>query len=105
MLSILGQASSRQRFCNGFTRRDVLRIGGLALGGLTLPEILRAEAQAGTKRPRKSVIMIYLCGGPPHQDMYDLKIDAPVEIRGPVRPSRPTCPASRSANICRGWPA
>ncbi len=83
MLNVLGPAEPRQRFCNGMTRRDVLRIGSLALGGLTLPQLLRMEAQAGIGGSHKSVIMIYLCGGPPHQDMYDIKIDAPAEIRGP----------------------
>jgi len=55
------------------------------LGGWTLPEILRAEALSGKKSP-KSVIMIYLVGGPPHQDMFDLKPEAPKEIAGPWRP-------------------
>jgi len=82
MLSIVGKPD-RRRLCNGLSRRDVLRIGGLALGGLTLPRLLEAEAAAGTGGSHKSVIMIYLCGGPPHQDMYDIKTDAPVEIRGP----------------------
>jgi hypothetical protein len=72
--------------CNGMTRRDVLRIGGLALGGLTLPQLLRLEADAAAPSRHKSVIMIYLCGGPPHQDMYDIKNDAPQEIRGPFSP-------------------
>ncbi len=85
MLSILGRPNARQRFCNGVTRRDVLRIGGMAFGGLTLPQLLQAEASAEGKRSHKSVIMIYLCGGPPHQDMYDIKGDAPAEIRGPFR--------------------
>jgi hypothetical protein len=67
------------------SRRDLLRIGGLALGGLSLPQLLRSEARAGTSNSHKSVIMIYLCGGPPHQDMYDVKADAPQEIRGPFR--------------------
>jgi hypothetical protein len=57
----------------------------MAMGGLALPDLLRLEAAAGRSRSHKSVIMIYLCGGPPHQDMYDIKIDAPQEIRGPFR--------------------
>ena len=44
------------------------------------------EAKAGEKKSHKSVIMIYMCGGPPHQDMYDIKTDAPAEIRGPFDP-------------------
>ena len=86
MLSILGKPDRRQRLCNGISRRDVLRIGGLGLGGLSLPQLLQLEAQAGERLPHKAVIMIYMCGGPPHQDMYDIKVDAPQEMRGPFQP-------------------
>jgi hypothetical protein len=68
------------------SRRDFLKIGGLALGGLSLPELLRAEAQAGSRGSHKSVIMVFLAGGPPHLDMFDLKPEAPAEIRGEFRP-------------------
>ena len=67
MLSILGKPDRRQRLCNGISRRDVLRIGGLGMGGLTLPQLLQLEAQAGERRSHKAVIMIYLCGG--HADV------------------------------------
>ena len=67
-------------YCDGVSRRNFLKIGGLAMGGLSLPELLKAEAEARTGRSFKSVIMIYMCGAPPHQDMYDLKIDAPAEL-------------------------
>lgn len=70
MLTILGQ---RQRLCDRTSRRDFLKIGGLAMGGLSLPQILRAEADAGIRSSHKSVIMIFLSGGPPHQDMVDRK--------------------------------
>jgi len=83
MLTILGE---KQRFCDGVTRRDFLKIGGLAMGGLGLTGILQAEAQAGIRSSHKAVIMVYLPGGPPHIDMVDLKPDAPVEIRGPYKP-------------------
>ncbi|MBT5017264.1 MAG: DUF1501 domain-containing protein, partial [Planctomicrobium sp.] len=59
-----------QKFCTGLSRRDLLRVGTLGAAGLTLPALLKAEEATGEKR-HKSVIMIYLCGGPPHQDMYD----------------------------------
>ena len=83
MLSIFGQTVPRQKRCDGVSRRDFLRIGGLGMGGVTLSQLLQLEAQAGARNAHKSVIMIYLCGGPPHQDMYDIKADAPQEIRGP----------------------
>jgi hypothetical protein len=67
------------------SRRSFLQIGALGLGGLTLPQLLKAEAANGRSR-QKSVIMIYLVGGPPHQDMFDLKPNAPSEIAGPWRP-------------------
>jgi hypothetical protein len=85
MLTILGQP---YRFCDRVSRRAFLRIGGLALGGLSLPQILRAEAATGSSRPHKAVIMIFLSGGPPHQDMVDLKPEAPVEVRGEFKPIR-----------------
>ena len=68
------------------SRRGCLRVGGLALGGLALPEILRAEAAAGARPTAKGVIMVVLPGGPSHLDMYDLKPDAPAEVRGEFRP-------------------
>ncbi|MAR13831.1 MAG: hypothetical protein CL681_28130 [Blastopirellula sp.] len=83
MLSIPG---NKYRLCDGVTRRDVLKIGALAMGGLTLPDLLRAEASAGIRGSHKAIIMIYMCGAPSHQDMYDLKMDAPAEIRGEFQP-------------------
>jgi DNA invertase Pin-like site-specific DNA recombinase len=68
------------------SRRSWLRIGGLALGGLALPDILRAEARNGQRNPAKGIIMVLLPGGPTHLDTFDLKPDAPVEIRGEFRP-------------------
>ncbi|MDZ4289087.1 MAG: DUF1501 domain-containing protein [Prosthecobacter sp.] len=90
MLTISGK--SHGKFCDGVSRRDFLRIGSLAMGGLSLPQLLNAQAQSGTGRNFKSVIMIYLCGAPPHQDMWDLKMDAPLEIRGPYKPIRTRVP-------------
>jgi len=86
MLTILGQ---KTRFCDGVSRRNFLKIGAFTFGAasLTLADIFRAEAQAGSPgSPHKAVINIFLGGGPPHQDMWDLKMDAPVEIRGEFKP-------------------
>ena len=80
MLTIAGR--SEGRFCDGVSRRDFLRIGGLAFGGLTMPQLLRAEGSAGMGLSHKAVIMVFLAGGPPHQDMFHLKPDAPAGIRG-----------------------
>ncbi|NBV34218.1 MAG: DUF1501 domain-containing protein, partial [Proteobacteria bacterium] len=74
MLNIAGP--SYGKFCDGLSRRDFISIGGLLMGGLSLPQILRAEAQSGVGRSPKSIIMIYMAGAPPHQDLFDLKMDA-----------------------------
>lgn len=86
MISLSAEPVSKQRYCNGVSRRDFLRIGSLGLAGLSLPELLAAEEQSKSANRHKSVIMIYLCGGPPHQDMYDIKSAAPKEIRGEFKP-------------------
>ncbi|MHB8521784.1 MAG: DUF1501 domain-containing protein [Limisphaerales bacterium] len=83
MLTIYGQ---KHRFCDGITRRNFLQIGALGLGGLTLPQLLQAEARSGIRRSHKAVIMVFLPGGPSHQDIFDLKPDAPLEIRGEFKP-------------------
>ena len=81
-----GRPRTRASFCNGQSRRDFLRIGSLALGGLSLPGLLQAESLGGINNSRKGCIMIYLAGGPPHQDMVDLKPNAPMEFRGEFKP-------------------
>jgi hypothetical protein len=67
------------------SRRSFLQIGAFGVGGLTLPQLLRAESRNGTAS-HKSVILIYLVGGPPHQDLFDLKPNAPKEVAGPWKP-------------------
>lgn len=89
------------KLCDGVSRRNFLRIGSVAAAGLTLPNLLRAEAAQGTGRSHKSVIMIYLPGGPPHQDMFDLKLEAPAEIRGPFRPISTNVPGIQ---VCELFP-
>ena len=91
----------RARFCDGLSRRDFLKVGGLALGGMALPDLLRAEAAAGVRAPHKAVIMVFLPGGPPHQDMLDMKPDAPSGIRGEFRPIATNVPG---IDICEHMP-
>ena len=83
MLTLTG---NRLRMCDGVARRSFLQVGGLAMGCLSLPQILRAQQTAGESLQHKAVIMIFLAGGPPHQDMLDLKPEAPVEVRGEFDP-------------------
>jgi hypothetical protein len=83
MLSILGRPrKSKSDFCDGLARRDFLTIGGMAMGGIALPALLQQEAAAGLGKSHKAIINVFLPGGPPHQDMVDIKTDAPSEIRG-----------------------
>jgi hypothetical protein len=74
------------RHCDGVNRRQFLTAGAMGLGGLTLVDLLRAEAAQGIQSSNKAVINIHLDGGPPQMDMIDLKPDAPVEIRGEFSP-------------------
>lgn len=88
MISISG---SRQRLCEGITRREWLRVGALSTLGLALPDLLRARADGATARAR-SCIVVFLFGAPAHQDIWDLKPNAPSEIRGEFRPIASSVP-------------
>ncbi|MFP6763561.1 MAG: DUF1501 domain-containing protein, partial [Planctomycetaceae bacterium] len=69
MLTVLGRSTrGRQGYCDGMSRRNFLTIGGMALGGISLPEVLRSEAAAGVGPTHKGIINIYLPGGPSHID-------------------------------------
>ncbi|MBW3542013.1 MAG: DUF1501 domain-containing protein [Planctomycetes bacterium] len=92
MLTIYGKP---QRYCDGVSRRSFLKIGGFALGavgGISLADVLRAEEARGTHSPHKAVINIFLGGGPPHQDMWEIKTEAPAEIRGEFQPITTSVP-------------
>ena len=101
MLKIFSRADRISPFCDGVSRLNFLKIGGLGMGGLSLPQLLAAESRAGLGSSQKSVIMIYLVGGPPHQDMFDLKTNAPSEIAGPMRPIGTNVPG---IEICELFP-
>ena len=111
MLRLLGKRQSG--FCDGISRRDFMQIGGLAMGGLALPQLLAAEELTRTasglsaslspssSMSHKGVIMIYLAGGPPHQDMFDMKPNAPAEVRGEFSPISTNVPGIQ---ICEHMP-
>ena len=101
MLTIFGPDERGSQFCDGVSRRNFLKIGGLGAAGLSLSELLAAESRAGIRSSQKSVIMIYLVGGPPHQDMFDMKPHAPSEVAGPYRPILTNVPG---AEICELFP-
>jgi hypothetical protein len=81
------------------SRRNWLKIGGLALGGLALPQLLRI--QSGEPRGIKGIIMVLLPGGPTHLDTFDMKPDAPAEIRGEFRPIATNVPGM---DVCELMP-
>jgi Protein of unknown function (DUF1501) len=90
------------RDAQGGNRRTFLQVGALGIGGLTLSDLLRARAVAGTAPERqKSAILIFLSGGPSHLDMYDMKPLAPVEYRGEFYPIPTNVPG---IDICHLMP-
>ncbi len=97
MLSLLGQPV---RLCDGLTRREMLRVGGLGFTGLAWGDLLKARAASPTPAKRgsfgraKSCIVIFNYGGPSHIDTLDMKPDAPVEIRGAFRPAATRVPGT-----------
>ncbi len=98
MLMIPG---ARLPLCDNLSRRSFLRIGGLTLGGLSMPQLLQAEQASGVNGQGKGIIMIFLPGGPSHQDMWDIKVDAPSEIRGEFHPIPTAVPG---IEICELFP-
>jgi hypothetical protein len=94
--------SPSPRRCDGFSRRDFLRIGTLGWGGLTLADALRARSQAaeaGRGASDRSVILIWLDGGPPQHETYDPKPGAPAEYRGPLKPISTVLPGVQVSEL------
>lgn len=85
MLNILGRSTSRKTFCDGITRRRALQIGALGTFGLSLRGLLQAE-QSGSRASQRSVILIWMHGGPSQLDTLDMKPLAPSEYRGAFSP-------------------
>jgi hypothetical protein len=108
MLTIQGR---RERFCDGVSRRHFLKIGASGIGGLGLADLLRLEARAGTSQGlageaahgtrQRSIINIYLPGGPSHMDLFDIKTGAPAEFRGEFGPIATNVPG---IEICEHLP-
>jgi hypothetical protein len=97
------------RLCDGVSRREWLRVGGLSTLGLSLADLLRSEARARDARESplrdatfgraKSVIFLWLQGGPPQHETFDPKPDAPSEIRGPFRPIQTNIPGIQFSEL------
>lgn len=74
-------------FCDGMTRRDFLHVGALSMLGLSMPQLFALKAEGAIKKDKDiNCIMIFLLGGPGHLDTWDMKPEAPAEIRGPYKP-------------------
>jgi hypothetical protein len=103
-----GRCASREESSAWLSRRQLLRAGGLGAFGLSLARVFQAEASAArgaspsTPAPRlRHCIVLYFYGGPSHLDTWDLKPDAPAEVRGEFRPIATTVPGTR---ICEHLP-
>src|SRR5262249_50805742 len=88
------------RFCDGLTRRDFLHAGSLSCLGLGLPALRALEARGAVGGDRDvSCILLFLVGGPSQLDTWDMKPDAPEEIRGPFRPIDTKVPGVQVSEI------
>src|SRR4051812_9439434 len=93
-------AAKSVRFCDGLTRRDFLHAGSLACLGLGLPAMQALEARGAVARDREmNCILLFLVGGPSQLDTWDMKPDAPEEIRGPFRPIATNVPGVQVSEI------
>jgi hypothetical protein len=99
MLTIF--SGRKANYCDGVSRRNFLKLGAMGLGSLTLAQLYRAEAAANVGSSNKAVINIHLGGGPSHQDMFDLKPNAPIEFRGEFNPIATNVPG---LEICELFP-
>lgn len=98
MLDILGQGCATT--CNGTTRRDFLKVGALGAIGFSLADFFAAKAAGRViGRDERSAIMIFNLGAPSQLDTFDMKPDAPAEIRGPFKPISTTSPDIQISEI------
>ena len=99
MLTFTGNGSAQT--CNGTTRRDFLQVGTLGAIGLGLPQLLAAReaGKADPTKSKRSVIMIFNLGAPSQLDTFDMKPDAPAEIRGPFQPIATSAPGIQISEI------
>ena len=95
-------AQKATRFCDGMSRRDFLHAGALATIGLTLPQFMALEALGAVEQDDdRNCVMIFLLGGPSQLDTFDMKPDAPAEVRGPFKPIKTNAPG---IEICEVFP-
>src|SRR5687767_2007916 len=93
-------AAKSVHFCDGLRRSDFLHAGSLALLGFTLGDFLKLKAAGAVNQSRDvNCIMLMLLGGPSQLDTWDMKPDAPAEIRGPYRPIKTNAPDIQVSEI------
>jgi hypothetical protein len=99
MLHISGRGQAHT--CDGISRRDFLQVGSLGAIGLSLPELMAAKAQGAVAKDHdeRSVILIFNLGAPSQLDTFDMKPDAPAEIRGPFKPIKTNVPGMDISEI------
>jgi hypothetical protein len=101
MLTI--ESNDRARLCDGVSRRRMIQVGTLGAFGISLRHLLGSEARAseeGKTFSKKSVILIWQHGGPSQLDTFDMKPDAPLEVRGPYRPISTNLPGLEVSELC-----
>src|SRR5215469_2729996 len=101
MLRIPGEPN---RWCDGIARRDFLQIGGLGAVGLALPDLFRARAQGAIPAARdagraRACILLFMGGGPPQMDTFDLKPEAPADVRGQFPPIASSVPGTQISSL------
>ena len=100
---MLSLGDLRGRTCGGLSRRAFLQVGGLGALGLTVADLFAMRSHAQDSRPpAKSVIVLWLWGGPSHLETFDMKPDAPLEYRGPFEPIASPVPGMRVCELLPG---
>ncbi len=95
---MIGLCHTGTRLCDGVTRREFLRVGGLGLAGLSLPGLLRGQTGRGKAR---SCVQLFMWGGPSQQETFDPKPNAPEGVRGQFKPIATSVPGVR---VCEHLP-
>src|SRR5262245_34849401 len=100
MLRITGTYA---KLCDGLSRRDFLRVGSLGSAGLSLSHLFAKQSQGGEQTPSfgraKRCLLIFLTGGPPQVDLWDMKPSAPAEIRGELKPVATNIPGIQISEL------
>src|SRR5262245_19003191 len=99
MLHLTGRG--RAHTCDGISLREFLQVGSVGTFGLSLPQLMAAKAAGAVDKDHdeRSVIMIFNLGAPSQLDLFDMKPEAPLEIRGPFKPIKTNVPGIEISEI------